>query len=166
MTPTVAVQRLTADDWRVYRQIRLAALADSPRLFGSNLAREQAFDETAWRQRTSRSTVAVSNDEVIGVVAWYWTDEPRAADLAAMWVAPNGRGKGVGVVLVRDIVAQVVTERGATLELGVLVDNDVATALYAREGFVDIGREIGIRSGDLLRRMRYVPSGTGEQGTA
>lgn len=166
MTSTVSLQRLAADDWQAYREVRLAALADSPRLFGSDLAREQAFDEPAWRQRTPGMTVALYNGEVVGVTGWYWTDEPRVADLVAMWVAPAGRGRGVGVALVRDVVDQVVTERGAVLELGVLVDNGVATALYEREGFVDIGREVGIRSGDLLRRMRYVPGGTGEQETA
>ncbi len=124
-------------------------------MFGSDLDRENAFTEAEWRQRTVGMTVAVSNDEPLGVAGWHWTDEPRTADLVAMWVAPAGRGRGVGVALVRDIVAQVVTDRGATLELGVLVDNDVATDLYRREGFVDIGREVGIRSGDLLRRMRY-----------
>ncbi|MHA3703209.1 GNAT family N-acetyltransferase [Jatrophihabitans sp. YIM 134969] len=166
MGATVTLQRLTADDWRVYREVRFAALTDAPRMFGSDLAREQAFDPAAWRQRAAGTTVAYANDQLVGVVGWHWVDEPRTADLVAMWVSPAGRGLGVGAALVRDVVDQVVTTRGADLELGVLVDNDVATALYVREGFVDIGREVGIRSGDLLRRMRYAPGGAGEQATA
>ena len=159
MTTTITVQRLTADDWRVYRDIRLAALAADPRMFGSGLAREQAFSEADWRRRADSTTVAHGDGRPVGVVGWHWTGEPVTAELVAMWVSPAARGLGVGAALIRDVVAQVVTERGATLELGVLVDNAVATGLYLREGFVETGREVGVRSGDLLRRMRYAPEG-------
>lgn len=162
MTPSVTVRRLVADDWRDYRDIRLAALAADPGMFGSSLEREQAFDEDDWRQRAPAMALAYLDGAPVGVAGWFWTDEPRTADLVAMWVAPAARGRGVGAALVRDIVDQTVNARGATLELGVVVENEAATGLYRREGFVESGREVGVRSGDLLRRMRYAR----ERGTA
>ena len=163
--PTTTLQRLTADDWRVYRDIRRAALTQAPTMFGSSLEREDAFGETEWRTRATGSTVALLDDAPVGVVGWHWTDRPVVAELVAMWVAPAGRGRGVGVALVRDIVDQVVVAHGATLELVVLVDIVVASDLYRREGFVEVGEEAGIRSGDLLRRMRYAPDGAQEAST-
>lgn len=155
MTGAPVVRRLTADDWPVYRDVRLRALAADPRAFGSDLAREQAFDEPAWRLRAATATVAYCNEVAVGVIGWHWTDEPVRADLVAMWVDPAARGSGVGDALVRDVVDQVVTARGAALELGVVATNAPALALYRRAGFVETGREVGTHTGDLLVRMRH-----------
>ena len=165
---TVTVRRLSADDWAVYRRVRLAALAESPACSGPPPLASRRSTRRTGATRAAGSTVALDGAEPLGVVGWHWTDPPAVADLVAMWVSPAARGRGVGAALVRDVVDQVVTVHGATLELGVLVDNAVATELYRREGFVDIGREVGVRSGDLLRRMRYAPgadpaSGSGER---
>ena len=48
-TPTV--RRFAANEWRVYRALRLHALRDAPDAFGSTLAREEAFPDDEWVQR-------------------------------------------------------------------------------------------------------------------
>lgn len=165
------VARLSADDWAAYREIRLRALAESPTAFGFTLAREQAFTEADWRRRARRASVAYlgevsghRQDPAVGVVGWAWDEppsparKPPVADLVAMWVAPAARGRGVGRALIADVVAQVVAERKATLELGVVEANADAVALYRRAGFIETGREIGRHTGTPLLLMRYVGS--------
>jgi hypothetical protein len=44
---------LTPDDWRTWRSIRLAALADAPDAFGSRLEDWTDADEGRWRDRLS-----------------------------------------------------------------------------------------------------------------
>ena len=46
----VRVRRIDETDWRVWRGIRLAALAADPHRFGSDLATEQSYDQARWRR--------------------------------------------------------------------------------------------------------------------
>ena len=56
--PTVI--RLGEEDWRAWRAVRLAALADAPGAFGSTLEDEQALGEEAWRAMTRGAAIFVA----------------------------------------------------------------------------------------------------------
>jgi len=45
------LRRLQVDDWRLYRELRLASLADAPYAFGARIEAMKQFDESEWRQR-------------------------------------------------------------------------------------------------------------------
>jgi ribosomal protein S18 acetylase RimI-like enzyme len=67
-------------------------------------------------------------------------DDPAAAGLYSMWVAPHARGGGVARALVEGVIAWA-TERGArTLRTSVAEGNAAAARLYAGAGFADTGR--------------------------
>ena len=152
----VEVRAVTVGEWATMRAVRLAALTESPQRFGSTAAAEERLDEAEWRRRTQRSAMAWHRTEPVGIVAWVWTQEPRQADLVAMWTEPGHRGRGVGAALVEWVIAEVVFERHAVLELQVVHDNTAAVSLYRRLGFVETGTRPGARGGEVLRRMRYV----------
>jgi ribosomal protein S18 acetylase RimI-like enzyme len=153
----IEVRAVTVEEWSAMRTVRLAALAESPQLFGSTTAAEERLDEAEWRRRTQRCALAWDGTRPVGIVAWVWTEEPIRADLVAMWIDPDHRGRAIGTALVRWVVAEVVVTRRAVLELGVVADNTPAVELYRRMGFIETGRQLGTRSGDVLRRMRYAP---------
>ena len=45
------IRALGADEWRVYRDLRVRALADSPDAFGRTLAEEDGRLDTEWSSR-------------------------------------------------------------------------------------------------------------------
>jgi ribosomal protein S18 acetylase RimI-like enzyme len=132
------------DDWRAVRDLRLAALLDAPDAFCSTHAEEAGDDGAAWRARASRPNVTILVARLGGtpvgtamVTPW---DEPGSVGLAGVWVAPAGRGHGVGDALLRR-ACQVAASSGArrvVLEVG--DHNGPAQALYARHGFTPTGR--------------------------
>src|SRR5260370_37513571 len=68
-----AVRRILPDEWQVYRQVRLTALAQAPDAFMSTLERGQGFGEGIWRPRLGPPTAGA-------VPAWGGRRAARAAD--------------------------------------------------------------------------------------
>ena len=102
--PTVI--RLGEEDWRAWRAVRLAALADAPGAFGSTLEHEQALEEEAWRAMTRGAAIflAVAGGIPIGVVAGVGRPSAGERGLGAMWVTPAWRRHGVAALLVGAVI--------------------------------------------------------------
>lgn len=139
----IEVRRLVPDDWALWRQVRLAALADAPYAYGSTLARERAFDETTWRSRLSRDTgvaaVALAGDRGVGAIGGHTPPGADAVSLVALWADPASRGQGVGDALVTDLVAWARETGWSQLRLQVVRTNTPARALFLRHGFAPTG---------------------------
>jgi GNAT superfamily N-acetyltransferase len=155
--PPVDVRPFTVEDWRAFRDLRLAALADAPHAFGSTLAREQAFDERDWRARLASGNLAIHalvDGSPAGLAGGLrpgvYDGDPRsgAAHLVSMWTHPSMRGRGVGAALVERIIEWARAEGFPELRLWVVEENASAQRLYARLGFIDTGERAPVRDGD------------------
>lgn len=133
----MTLQRLTPDDWRIWRDMRLTALADAPRAFGSSLVKERAYTEDVWRDWLDPARgLKVVADGGAGVVgAWVPPDRQGAVELYSMWVSPLRRGEGVGDLLVKEVLTWVGEYDHPRVDLWVTEDNEVARRLYERHGF-------------------------------
>lgn len=145
----VEVRRLSADDWRTWRTVRLAALADAPYAFGSTLAREEAYDEARWRQwlaPENLAAVALVDGEPLGAIGGIRPDPAGPPMLVAMWVSPKLRGRGAGDLLIAEVLAWA-RERGhRQVVLRVAEGNDAARKLFVRHGFVPTGQREPLES--------------------
>jgi GNAT superfamily N-acetyltransferase len=133
----VVVSRLAEDDWRLLRDVRLAALTDAPEAFGTTLAQESGYPAGYWVTlvRTAGIFVATSDGAPVGLAAGVPRKPRRERGLAAMWVTPSWRGRGAAAMLVA-AVADWARARGARrLSLWVPADNARAQRFYARQGF-------------------------------
>ncbi len=150
------IVRIGPDDWREFRDVRLASLDDAPGAFGATYADWVDASEERWRQRLTDvpfTLVARGDAGPVGVVSGAETAD--AVELISMWVAPDHRGTG----LARDLVGRVVAwaaESGRQTVLMVRDDNAAAIGSYLRAGFVDLGVPADQPPGALPeRRMRH-----------
>ena len=54
------IRILNPEDWRLYREVRLNSLKDSPDSFGSTYSREAEFADFEWQSRLDLSSPAKS----------------------------------------------------------------------------------------------------------
>lgn len=135
----IDVQAVGPDDWKAWRELRLAALAEAPYAFGSQLADWVDAPEQRWRERlavTGAYQVIASIDGTPAGMAGGFPDND-SAELVSMWVAPAGRGHGVGNALMTAIEDWARGTGATVLELSVVPGNDPAHNLYLRHGFED-----------------------------
>jgi GNAT superfamily N-acetyltransferase len=155
----IRLQALTADDWRLWRELRLKALALDPDAFAARLADWQgvADREDRWRARLSipggRDVVAWWGDQPCGMASGIPHDRADWLNLISMWVSPRVRGHGVGDALVADIVRWGRDGGSVGLRLDVAERNQAARRLYERHGFQLSGDVGGLMPDGVTREL-------------
>jgi len=138
--PTLRV--LTTDDWPLWRDVRLAALAEAPHAFKSRLTDWERVGEQLWRSRLelpgTHNLVALLDGHAVGMASGV-PDEGGVPELRSVWVSPEARGRGVGDLLIGAVEGWAVGSGATTLKLAVIPGNESAIALYRRHGFVATG---------------------------
>ena len=130
--------RPALDNPAAWRLLRLESLEESPRAFGSTLAREQAFSDADWQARISDlSYIAYDGDEPVGLGGGY-RPEPSRIEVVSMWVHPSHRGRGLSRSLL-DVIVGIGRAENATVELYVDRANAAARGAYLSYGFVPTG---------------------------
>jgi ribosomal protein S18 acetylase RimI-like enzyme len=141
----VLVRRVTAEEWRTLRDVRLRALEDAPGAFATRFEEARGRPERWWLEWAARSAdgdgqamfLAWEDDEPVGIAGTFVDDGTRW--LISMWTSPAARGRGVGHALVDAVVEFARATGGGELLLEVTEGNDAAYALYRACGFVDVG---------------------------
>lgn len=84
------------DDWQLLKQIRLAALQDTPTAFGVSYQTAAADSDAQWQARAAgertRFWLALDDDRPVGLVGAGFRDSARY-ELIAMWVEPAARAR-------------------------------------------------------------------------
>jgi GNAT superfamily N-acetyltransferase len=143
--------------------IRLRALRDAPAAFGSTYERETAFEETIWAARLAPggnpAFVYQEDDggaDPVGlVVAIPDPEDPEAVLLLSMWVAPEARGRGIGVELVGTVVRWAEHRGAHRVRLHVTAGNEAAAGLYTKHGF-ELSGSTFIRERDGMKELEMI----------
>jgi GNAT superfamily N-acetyltransferase len=106
----VDVVVVTAEDWRLRRELRRAELLEAPGAFGSTLAEwsGEGDTEARWRARLgdgALNLVLVLDGVPVGMVSALAPSADDTVELISLWIAPAARGRGVGDEAVRRVVA-------------------------------------------------------------
>lgn len=157
------VRELGRDEAAVWRELRLAALRDSPDAFGRTYEEEAELPMDAWEERVGRTAdspsavnlVVESGGRPVGLAHCRLDDEhPSRAQIFAMWVRPEARGKGAGRRLVERALSWAADIGAATAELEVTEGNEAAFGCYASAGFDDTGERRPLREGSDVWTIR------------
>jgi GNAT superfamily N-acetyltransferase len=155
----IRLQTLTADDWRLWRGLRLQALAQDPDAFGARLADwEGAGDrEDRWRGRLSipcgHDVIAWFGERPCGMASGVPAEHGQWVTLISMWVAPIARGHGVGDTLVAEVVRWARDVGSVGVRLDVAEGNHAARRLYERHGFQLTGEVGDIMPDGVTRQL-------------
>lgn len=154
----VTLRVVTADEWRLFREVRLEALREAPYAFESTLESWQGEGDTEarWRARLVNvpfNVIAYVEGRPAGMASGTEPDEDGAIELISMWVAPFARGTGVAGELVEAVVDWAKSQRIEKVALHVMESNARAHAFYRRHSFVDNGEPCSSPDGVAERRM-------------
>ncbi|WP_246157738.1 GNAT family N-acetyltransferase [Catellatospora sichuanensis] len=157
----IELRVLASDDWQIWRELRLAALAEAPYAFGSRLADWQGDGDRSerWRGRLeipgSYNIVALAEGRPVGMASGVPTGDRGVVELISMWVHPDARGRGVGDRLLAAVEQWARQLDADVLKLAVAQGNEAAAALYRRNGF-HLTAEVGDLMPDGVHREQIM----------
>ena len=136
----LVVELVTVESWRLWRDVRLASLIDSPRAFWMTYAESAGMPDDHWRERAATAGptwLALDDGHPVGTVGlWHAPDQPDdEVVLVGMWVATVARGTDVATRLVETALARAAASGYRRVVLDVAHENARARAFYIRLGF-------------------------------
>jgi ribosomal protein S18 acetylase RimI-like enzyme len=144
----IVIERIVPRNTLVFKEVRLRALQDAPMAFGSTYATECQLTYLDWSKRVERwngefgaGFLAMDEGHACGI-AGSSLDEKDAtrAQLISMWTAPTHRGRGIGRLLVNEVVKWAHGRSARELRLMVTSTNELAMRFYEGLGFTRTGR--------------------------
>jgi GNAT superfamily N-acetyltransferase len=140
----VEVRAAAPEDWRLLRDVRLAALRDAPGAFLSTYDEQVASVEADWRRRIAYGGTffaylpEVNGSEPAGLVGGF-QEAPGTVELVSLWVRRPARGRGVGEALVAAVIDWARARKAVSVHLWLMETNRYAWTLYQRCGFSPTG---------------------------
>jgi len=145
----VAVCRIGPGDGGRLREVRLAAIAESPGAYATTLAEAGRRPAIRWDE-VAEAGAAGSNQGIwfaeiggfdAGMVSAYRTADD-VVTMTSLWAAPGFRGVGVAEALVAEVEGWAKASGGVVLRLWMVERNAHARRFYERLGFGATGEAI------------------------
>lgn len=161
------IRRICTGDGTRLREVRLRALRADPDAFGSTYEEAASRESAWWEDRIIDSAtgndqflaVVENGEEFIGLIGAYTpAGRPDVRHLVSTWVAPEARGRGLGMELVETVVEWAKAAGAAEVRLWVVDENRPAIALYETAGFVPTGDKQPLPSNPSLVESRMALS--------
>ncbi len=142
----IQIIKLPPERWNEYKTLRLRALKDDPQAFGSSYAKEVAYSDEKWREKTNDNVFfACNGNDLVGMMGiWQSEDDKnnKVANVFGVYVIPEFRGKGISKMLMQSLVEELKTSPNISkLKLTVNKDQVSAVKLYEAFGFKTMKEE-------------------------
>ena len=136
------IRLMEAKDWMLLKQVRLAALSNTPTAFGVRYETAVNYTDEQWQERASATAgpefwLALIDDKPVGMIGGAISRTNRY-NLIGMWVEPQARGSGIAASLVEAVKSRAAQKGHDRIFLDVSPDNGTAANFYLKQGFVFI----------------------------
>ena len=160
MNTSFHIERLDRDGWSAFRDLRIAALSDSPDAFSPTAEQARSHPDTYWQRAAERLDGAPDAAMFMLRAGARWIglgsatrDSDGRGHIGAMWVDPEFRRLGLGARLLDRALAFLDAIPCDEIELSVSEGNDHAVALYRSRGFELTGAWEPLRANSALRNL-------------
>jgi phosphinothricin acetyltransferase len=136
--PVIVVRDLEPSDWRRVREIYLDGVRGGDATFETEAPEWEAWNAAHLGLRL----VAVDDGEVAGWAAVSPTSTRecyRGVGEVSIYVSESARGRGVGQMLLGELVARSEAAGYWTLTAGIFPENEASLRLHRSGGFRDVG---------------------------
>ncbi|WNQ10651.1 GNAT family N-acetyltransferase [Paenibacillus aurantius] len=142
------IRLLGPEDAGRYKEIRLKALQTSPEAYSASYEEELAMSLEEWNRRLAANEHtftfgAILKSRLAGIATLVLGQKKKLAhraQIVAVYVAPETRGKGLAKQLMTEAIKKAKeTERVEQIHLTVTASNEPARSLYAGLGFQTYG---------------------------
>ncbi|MFJ7669213.1 GNAT family N-acetyltransferase [Lysinibacillus sp. NPDC097195] len=147
----MAIRILQPSDAQLYQEVRLSALKNDPQAFGSTYEREVNFllETVATRLEPTNDKFVLGafhdDGSLVGIVTFMRDNSLKTShkgSIFGMYVAPEGRGQGLGKLLMKELIKRAKNCEGLEqIKLTVVSNNSSAKQLYKSLGFELYGVE-------------------------
>lgn len=146
--PTAAVRVVVEEEWEALKQVRLAALQDTPEAYWDSYEEVAAWPDERWKlwAASGAAVIAWVGDKPSGLAAGIILDGEH--HMISMWLAPDARGHGLAEALVHGVADWARRDGATVLTLWVVDGNESGRRLYERIGFEPTGDTQPFPEGD------------------
>jgi ribosomal protein S18 acetylase RimI-like enzyme len=161
------IRRIHLGEAELFRCIRLAALREAPRAFGSTYDSALRRTPESWREQADstacgpdRATFLAFSDELpIGIVALYRLRRGSdTGELMQMWIAPEYRGRGIAKRMMDAAFQWAGNNQFRAIVVKVARNNARALKLYREYGFVPAKRALSNHPDDHVVLIKPIKS--------
>ena len=144
----IVLRPLDTGDLRLYRALRLRALQDAPKAFGSSFEEESTYPDEVFARRLIQANGniffgAFKDGELVGTAGVYRHErrsEQHRGTMVGVYVARQARGLRLATALVQKIIDHA-EEHFVVLDAKVVATNESAKRIYHALGFRTYGVE-------------------------
>lgn len=154
----IEIRPITAQEWPLWRDLRIRAVTTSPDAFRASLDEERKRSDESWEDIIGSTVrhplgglwVAEADSEPVGMLFARLSADSLTISVGAMWVAAEVRRGGIGKRLLRVAIDWGRVAGAESAELWVTTGNSAAASLYRGLGFEPTGATELLRTGSPL----------------
>lgn len=141
---SISIKKLTKEDWKIYKEIRLQMLSEEPQAYSQTLEELSSRNDEDWKEKTISDTMAVITirvDEKLAGMNGLFYENRETVAIWGMFVRKEFRGMGLGKKLMEEIEKEIREDKVVKKIHVSVTDSQIpAWELYKKLGFKEIER--------------------------